>query len=472
MLFNSYAFWFFFAAVFLLYRVVPHKWQNRLLLVASGAFYAAWDWRFLSLLLVCVVANYAAGLAIQRSSSAARRKAALIGACCVNLGLLGFFKYYGFFSAELNALLGGLGLAALLPTLKIVLPVGISFFTFKAVSYTVDVYRRKVQATGNLLHFALYIAFFPPLLAGPIDRAGRFLPQVAHPRKYGPDDFRIGLYMVLYGLFKKVVIADNMASIVNAIFATPVAELTGLQVLLGVYAFAFQLYGDFSGYSLIARGVAKWLGFDLMVNFRIPYVARTPSEFWQRWHISLSTWLRDYLYIPLGGNRKGRFNTYRNLMLTMALGGLWHGAGWTYVCWGVFHGLILCIYRLFERPRTDGDSAPLPAWRRAIALFVMFHLVCLGWLLFRADSMTQVWQMTGRLVGDFRPDWFAAFCGGMLLFYLVPMALLEYWLHRKDDLLALTKAHWLPRAAVYVYFVFMLWFFAPETAHAFIYFQF
>ena len=257
------------------------------------------------------------------------------------------------------------------------------------------------------------------------------------------------------------------------IFSASVGELSGSEILLGVYAYTFQIYGDFAGYSDIARGVARWLGFDLMVNFRMPYLATTPSDFWNRWHISLSSWLRDYLYIPLGGNRGGKLLTYRNLMLTMVLGGLWHGEDWTFIIWGAFHGVILCIYRLFSGQRKPGHSGGSGSFiGRLIAGLVMFHVVCFSWLLFRAETVSQVWAMTGRCFSNFEITWLAKWMAGMLAFYLVPLYAYEYWLHRKDDILAITQTHWLPRAAVYSYMTLMLLFFAPEANVEFIYFQF
>ena len=315
--------------------------QNGILLIASYVFYGFWDWRFLALLFVSTVVDYNLALLIEKSESPGERKALLAASICVNLGILGFFKYFGFFAESFASLLNSFGFQSSTPFFNIVLPVGISFYTFQTMSYTIDVYRRKLPATRNFFDFALFVSFFPQLVAGPIERATKLLPQVLQPRKFSQSNFVEGFYLIILGLFKKVVIADNMAPIVNYIFSRDVSTLSGAEVLVGVYAFAFQIYGDFAGYTDIARGVAKWLGFDLMLNFRMPYFATSPSDFWQRWHISLSSWLRDYLYIPLGGNRQGTLLTYRNLMLTMVLGGLWHGAAWTFVAWGFFHGLIL-----------------------------------------------------------------------------------------------------------------------------------
>ena len=480
MLFNSYTFWVFFAVVACLYYALPHRWQNRQLLVASYVFYGWWDWRFLSLILVSTVVDYFAALGIESSGGQGAcpkrpltKRLWMVLSIVVNLGLLGFFKYFGFFATELVELLRSLGVNGSLASLKIVLPVGISFYTFQTMSYTIDVYRGQTSPTRSLPDFALYVAFFPQLVAGPIERSTSLLPQILNPRRFRGGEFSDGLYLVLLGLFKKVVIADNMAFIVDGVFKSNPSELSGLDCLVGVYAFALQIYGDFSGYSAIARGVAKWLGFDLMVNFRMPYFARSPREFWQRWHISLSTWLRDYLYIPLGGNRRGTFRTYRNLMITMLLGGLWHGAGWTFLAWGLFHGSILCIYRAFGY---ESQSKELPSRARLLRSLLwgilMFHLVCIGWLLFRAESIGQAYCMLMQILTDVRVTDLAVYAVSLMLFYAGPLVVLEAWLERKDDLLRLVKVHWLIRAGVYSYFTLMILLFHPTVHNEFIYFQF
>ncbi|MDY0171048.1 MAG: MBOAT family O-acyltransferase [Thermoguttaceae bacterium] len=475
MLFNSYTFWIFFLAVFLLYRLLGHRWQNRLLLVASYVFYGAWDWRFLSLIWISTCIDYLVGLKLGNHSTSGAgvgRKAWLALSVCANLGLLGFFKYYGFFAEEMVGLLTWLGFSASLPSLQIILPVGISFYTFQTMSYTIDVYRRQIEPTRDLEAFALYVAFFPQLVAGPIERSTHLMPQVLKPRRLKPGDFTEGLYLVAIGMFKKVVIADNMAEIVNAVFQSPVSELSGLDCLVGVYAFAFQIYGDFSGYSAIARGVAKWLGFDIMVNFNLPYFAQSPREFWHRWHISLSTWLRDYLYIPLGGSRNGTVTTYRNLMLTMLLGGLWHGAGWTFICWGLFHGVLLCADRAFGLTPSTADRRSGPWWCSILNVAITFHLVCLGWLLFRAESIGQAWSMLYLICTNHQMTVFAQFGLAMVAFYTLPLLAYELWLLLSNDRNKLLKVAWPVRAAVYSYVALMLVFFHPVVKHEFIYFQF
>lgn len=471
MLFNSFGFWIFFLVVLIVYQRLRRRGQNVLLLIASYFFYGCWDWRFLGLIALSTIIDYVVALGIEDSSSPAKRKLLLTVSMVANLGLLAFFKYYGFFAREFDELMRAVGAPAMLPTLSIILPVGISFYTFQTMSYTIDVYRGDCKAARNLLDFAVYVSFFPQLVAGPIERAATLLPQMLMDRRATAVDFRDGLFLVLTGMFRKIVIADNMAPLVNAIFSRDVSTLTGADVLLGIYAFAFQIYGDFSGYSAIARGVSRWLGFDLMTNFRMPYFAVSPSDFWRRWHISLSQWLRDYLYIPLGGNRHGALLTYRNLMLTMLLGGLWHGANWTFIVWGAIHGCMLCGFRLLG----DGvkHEAARPTFlQRLPRMILMFHLVCFAWLFFRAESITQAGAMLTQLTawGSLSP--IAQTTAGMLVFFCVPLLLMEWWFDEQHDPLWLTQVHWGLRTGVYSYLLLMMIFFPPPVPAEFIYFQF
>jgi len=470
MLFNSYIFWVFFAVVIVAYRRCNLHWQNRMLLVASYVFYGTWNWRFLFLLAGTTLMDYFVGLGIFAAPAQRRKKGYLLISVCANLLLLGFFKYYGFFSHELMGALGNIGIHASLPVLNVVLPVGISFYTFQELSYTIDVYRGRTTPVRNLLDFGLYVSFFPQLVAGPIERSDHLIPQLLRARRREPDDFSTGLYLALAGLFRKVVIADNMAAVANAVFSRKTDQLSGAECLMGLYAFSLQIYGDFSGYSSIAQGIARWMGIRLMDNFRMPYLAVSPSDFWHRWHISLSTWLRDYLYIPLGGNRGGEWKTYRNLMLTMAIGGLWHGANWTFISWGVYHGLLLCLWRPFERGKPK-EGAPNPLIR-LLKMAVMFHLVCIGWLMFRAESMTQAWDFLARIATDFRWTPAAGYMLGLMVFLAGPLLLYEIWMERRKDLLALVNVHWLARGLAYSYLTWMLLVFPAEAAHEFIYFQF
>jgi alginate O-acetyltransferase complex protein AlgI len=470
MLFNSYTFWIFFAVVLLLYRFLPHQQQNRMLLGASWFFYGYWDWRFLILMIVSTTIDYFAAMAIERSEGS-KRKVFLAVSVCSNLTILAIFKYSGFFIRELHNVLSQFGIQDSLPILRIVLPVGISFYTFQSIAYTVDVYRRQIPALRNYFDFALFVAFFPQLVAGPIQRASSLIPQLLTPRIQRKSDFTEGLYLIVSGLFRKVIIADNLASVANAIFNTDPKGLTGAECLVGVYAFAFQIYCDFSGYSQMAQGIAKWMGFDLVTNFRMPYFAVSPSDFWKRWHISLSSWLRDYLYVPLGGNRGSAWKTYRNLMVTMLLGGLWHGANWTFLVWGAFHGLLLCTYRLARGDAASDQPLDRP-FTHAAKIVLMFHCVCFSWLLFRAESLGQVGIMLGQMLTNFHVTSYSLSLVAIVAFYAGPLMLFEYILERKGDLLWIVRSPVPARAIGYAYCVAMLFFFPPEIAHEFIYFQF
>ena len=374
-----------------------------MLLVASYVFYGFWDWRFLSLIWTSTIVDYFCGLRIHDANDEKRRKFFLVLSVCTNLGLLGFFKYFNFFVESFQDLVSVFGWTPDSVTLNIVLPVGISFYTFQTMSYTIDIYRGRLEPTKRFLDFGLFVAFFPQLVAGPIERGVHLLPQVLNPRRITRDQFYEGLYLICWGLFKKVFIADNLARMVDPIFAQS-GTYHGPMVLLALYAFAFQIYCDFSGYSDIARGLGKCMGFDLMLNFNLPYFSTNPAEFWRRWHISLSTWLRDYLYIPLGGNRKGKFKTYRNLALTMVIGGLWHGANWTFFLWGTYHGFLLIVHRLIK-PYVEAlpkiKNALLKNMWFAVRILFFFHLVCFGWLLFRAQSVAQVTGMIDALLFDY-----------------------------------------------------------------------
>jgi len=396
MTFVSFEFCVLFGLVFLTYWSTGRRTQNLILLVASYVFYGWWDWRFLSLIAASTVLDWVVSLGIDRSHSPGRRRALILVSLVANLTLLGFFKYFNFFTESFKAMLEGFGLggAADLPTLEIILPVGISFYTFQTLSYTIDVYRGQLKACRSLVDFSLYVSFFPQLVAGPIERATHFLPQIYRDRTLTWDQVARGSYLILFGCFKKLAVADGVSPFVDAVFADSGAR--GGEVLLAVYLFAFQIYADFSAYSDIARGTSKLLGFDLMVNFRVPYFSSNPSEFWRRWHISLSSWLRDYLYIPLGGNRRGRVRTYGNLMLTMLLGGLWHGAAWNFVLWGAYQGALLCGFRLWMG---DAPARPSGSWPwRLVKIFLFFQLVCFGWLLFRCDSFAACLQFGSRIL--------------------------------------------------------------------------
>jgi D-alanyl-lipoteichoic acid acyltransferase DltB (MBOAT superfamily) len=367
MVFNSLQFLWFFLVVYALYRLLPavapagraHRAQNWLLLVASYYFYGSWDWRFLGLLIASTVIDYFCALYIDRRQEPRRRRMVMWLSIGFNLSVLGFFKYFNFFADNLHALFAAMGWQLDFVTLRVLLPIGISFYTFVTMSYVIDVYRREILPTRNLLDFAVFVAYFPHLVAGPILRATALLPQISQPRRITHAQVRDGLWLIAWGFFQKIFVADNLAPLSALAFA-PDAHLTGVNVLLGTYAFAFQIYGDFAGYSNIARGTSKLMGIELMENFRFPYFVVTPQAFWRNWHISLSTWLRDYLHF-LGGNRGTAWQTRRNLLLTMILGGLWHGAAWTFVLWP-HQGLLL--HHLPAAGRTFDDLRGSEPFRR------------------------------------------------------------------------------------------------------------
>ncbi len=431
MLFNSWTFVLFALVVFPLYYLLSHRFQNFMLLGASYLFYGAWDYRFLVLIFLSTVVDYYLSLRIATATSNRVRGRYLVFSCIANLGLLGFFKYYGFFITNAETLLATLGFQSDIPYLRVVLPLGISFYTFQTLSYTIDVYRGRIQPTRSFLNYALYVAYFPQLVAGPIERAERLLPQIEGARKVLSANITSGCWLILWGFFKKIVIADNLAVVVDRAFgggATP----GGLECLVAVYAFAFQIYCDFSGYSDIARGLSSLFGIDIMKNFQLPYMARNPREFWQRWHISLSTWLRDYLYCSLGGNRGGPWKTYRNLLVTMVLGGLWHGAGWTFVAWGFFHGAILVVHRLFVGKNFKNSNGPSNILGDCLKRVGMFHMICLGWLLFRADSLTQVLEFLVAIFGGIHITPETAVYLMPTLLFVGLLCVIEGWIKNSD----------------------------------------
>jgi D-alanyl-lipoteichoic acid acyltransferase DltB (MBOAT superfamily) len=473
MVFNSLHFLWFFVVVYALYRVLPHRAQNWLLLVASYYFYAAWDWRFLGLLLASTMVDYSCARLIERTSEVRRRRWLLVLSLAFNLTLLGFFKYFNFFADNLHTVFGALGWRLDFVTLRVLLPVGISFYTFVTMSYVIDVYRREIPATRNLVDFAVFVAYFPHLVAGPILRASRLLPQIHNPRTITSDQMRDGAWLVAWGFLQKVFVADNLAGVADAVFQ-PGTHHSGINVLVGVYAFAFQIYGDFAGYSNIARGISKLMGIELLENFRFPYFVRTPQEFWRNWHISLSTWLRDYLYIPLGGNRGTWWQTDRNLLITMVLGGLWHGAAWTFMLWGVYHGVLLIAYRSAARTAVVREwlLGPSPLARVA-GWAVMFHFTCYGWLIFRARSVSELRNLTGSLLFDFAPS-SVDIQGllGPLLLYTTPLLVVHACEAYFDDVLVVRRLPIGVRYSVYAATFYLTMLFGNFGGSDFIYFQF
>jgi len=469
--FNSLQYAVFLPLVLVVYWMLPRRAQNVLLLAASYLFYGSFNWRFLGLLMLSTVTDYAVGRWLEMTSDERRRRLIFFVSLAVNLGILGFFKYFDFFVTDGARFLGGLGLHLSPPVLRIVLPVGISFYTFHGISYTFDVYRKQIEPTHSLLDFAVFVAFFPQLVAGPIGRAHLQLPQFARERKR-PDwpTVRRSVVLILLGLFKKIAIADMLAPYVNRAFAAPDAT-SSVGLVVGVWAFALQIYGDFAGYSDMARGSAGLLGIQLPENFNQPYLSRSVTEFWRRWHISLSNWLRDYLYVPLGGNRSGRLGTYRNLLLTMLIGGLWHGAALTFVVWGGLHGLYLAAERAWARGEPADHRRPWSLRRDLLRTLLTFQLVCLAWVFFRARSLGDALHYLSRIAGlhggttDRAAVAMLAFAGTAVLF-------LDYVQHRARDHTPMLD--WPPavRGAAYGLLIVPIIVFSGGTPVPFIYFAF
>ncbi len=462
MLFDTPIYFLFLILVVATYWRLNWRLQNVFLLAAGYFFYGWWDWRFLLLMIGSTIIDYFIALRISQTPAGPRRRTFLIISLCINFAILGFFKYCNFFIDSFATLLNTVGIHNIpLVLLKIILPPGISFYTFQEVAYVVDVYKGDLPPSRSFLHYSLFITLFPHLIAGPIQRPSHLLPQVQKPRTFNDQAFFAGLALIISGLFRKTVIADSCANLANLAFDGRLGS-NFFATVIGVYAFAWQIYGDFSGYSDIARGSAQLLGFHFMVNFRQPYFARSLQDFWRRWHISLSTWLRDYLYIPLGGNRKGTRRTYINLMLTMLLGGLWHGANWTFVIWGGIHGGWLSLERLLW-PQ-DGKAS---SFRRVVTLVV----VGVTWIFFRARSLGAALEML-RNLGRFQ--WQPQYGPEMLFLAVVSgaMMLLDWRLERADEEYVFQRAPLtVPVFACALMTVLMVLFAASET-NAFIYFQF
>ncbi|WP_456618441.1 MULTISPECIES: MBOAT family O-acyltransferase [unclassified Bradyrhizobium] len=420
---------------FLLYHATSRlAVQNFIILAASYVFYGWWDWRFLSLLIGISIVNYAAAILIAASVREKVRNLLVFFAVATAIAALAIFKYFNFFVDSFGAIAHRAGLNPHLPTLRIILPLGISFITFQGIAYVVDVYRGKHAAETNLVKFFAFKAFFPQLVAGPIERASNLLDQFSMPRRFTSDHADRALWLLIYGYAMKVVVADSLAPIVDTLFVSD--QPFGWSVLLATIAFGIQIYADFNGYSLIAKGVALLFGFELTWNFRYPYWSTSISEFWRRWHISLSTWLRDYLYIPLGGNRRGEAITNRNLLLTMALGGLWHGASWTFVLWGLLHGLALAIWRMVSR----GGEPTSKAARSASWVLTML-VVFIGWFLFRAVN----WDLLAGMLGALRNWEWAPVHSAIVVAILtlsVPLLLLEWQLQSRGDYFLLQRPVW------------------------------
>jgi D-alanyl-lipoteichoic acid acyltransferase DltB (MBOAT superfamily) len=466
MLFDSAIFFVFLTMVVVAYWLLPWRRQNLFLLAASYFFYGWWNWHFLFLMAGSTVMDYFIAKRIARCSDANRRRAMLIFSLVLNLSLLGIFKYFNFFVDSFAAGLHALGVEHVsLPVLRILLPPGISFYTFQAIAYVVDVYQRKMEPSESLLDYALFISLFPHLIAGPIQRPSHLLPQVQAPRRFDDERFFDGLLLILSGLFRKCVVADNCALIANAAFGGRLGAPNLPIVLLGTYAFAWQIYGDFSGYSDIARGAAQLLGFHFAINFRQPYLATRLSEFWRRWHISLSSWIRDYVYMNL------RF-TYRNLLLTMLLCGLWHGANWTFVLWGGIHGAIMAAERFITRLRgaaiTISQPGPIRTWIQRI---LFFHLLCVTWIFFRANSLSSALQfLSGLSVLSWSPIYWTAF--KFLAFFALPLLVVDLVNEKAGTEYLLQNRSPMLRVATGLSVWILLILFTANQGSTFVYFQF
>jgi len=473
MLFNSLDYIAFFLVVLVAIRLSPGRHRVLSLLVASYVFYAAWDWRFLSLLVGgTLVDHLLVRLLLQRAEGKARR-IFVVGSLVFNLGVLGVFKYLGFFVESFQSMLGifGLGSTSLVPAL--VLPLGISFFTFQKIAYVVDVSRGRVEPAKSFLDFSLYVSFFPQLIAGPIEKPRDLMPQLRAPSKVTGDDCLVACRLLLWGFCKKVVVADNLGPKVDRIFAAENLD-TGM-VILGALGFAFQIYADFSGYTDIGRGSARLLGIRLQKNFDRPFLAANPQEFWRRWHISLSEWLRDYVYIPLGGSR-GKFSRGNaNVLTTMLLGGLWHGAAWHFVIWGGYHGLLIVGHRCYQRwTSTNGIPGRLFSTDvgRYLAVAAMFMFTLYGWLIFRVDSLTQLAAATKALFAlDIEPGFLGSL--SRMLPYILLMVLGDFFLSStaRPVVRLLHSRAWILAGAGLILFYIIL-FLGNFDGNSFIYFEF
>jgi len=471
MLFNSIEFALFILPVLLIVPRLGHRQQNVFLLAASYLFYGTWDWRFLSLILLSTIVDYFCALQMVEGNQKTKKRALLVS-LGINLGALGFFKYTNFFVESFAEWAGAMGVQVSIPTLEIILPVGISFYTFQTLSYTIDVYRGHTKPTRDFLNFALYVAFFPQLVAGPIEKSKRFLPQIEKERTVTLDGLWEGSYLVLWGLFKKVVVADRCAIIVQRVFHQEGFDPTALELVVGAYAFSWQIYCDFSGYTDIARGIARMLGFDLMLNFRMPYFAKNLSDFWRRWHISLSTWFKEYLYIPLGGNRVSKPRLALNLMIVFVVSGLWHGAAMNFVVWGAIHGAGLVILTFSGTWLTPiRKKCPPIAWHW-MAVTLTFHYAVFAFSIWQTDTVAQWFD----LVIQVATEWETSRAGWKdltTLSGLISIPLIIQWAQaRKDDPMLPFKWPFWGRFLLYLVLLIGILRLGVFDGEQFIYFQF
>jgi len=487
MLFHSIEFAIFLPIVFVIYWFVVNrnqKLQNILLLVSSYVFYGWWDWRFLSLIIFSSGVDFLVGRRLAITEKAKNRTRLLLVSLFVNIGFLGVFKYFDFFAQSFADAFTLFGAEIEPARLKIILPVGISFYTFQTLSYTIDVYRRKMKPCGDVISFFAFVSFFPQLVAGPIERASNLLPQFYKKRAFDYGNASDGMRQILWGLFKKIVIADNAAVYANDIFAN-YTDYSGSTLLLGTILFAFQIYGDFSGYSDIAIGTARLFGFNLMQNFKFPYFSRDIAEFWRRWHISLSSWFRDYVYIPLGGSRGSTWMKIRNIFVIFLVSGFWHGANWTFLIWGFLNALYFLPLMLLNRNRKNTDTVAearfFPTFRESIQLFTTFLLTCLAWIFFRSDTVGHAFHYLSKifsasLLDSPLKDFWAINTGKHIIYFsisLIVFLLIEWIQRNKQHGLELSKESTPKYIRWSLYYVIIIaCFMMNGVQQEFIYFQF
>lgn len=483
MIFNSFEFAIFLPLVFIAYWFLlgnNRRLQNLFLVAASFLFYGWWDWRFLFLLILSAGIDFFVGIQIGRTSIERKRKQLLLLSIFSNLGILGFFKYYNFFVDNFTQAFTLFGSHFEPYTLRIILPVGISFYTFQALSYTVDVYRRKLKPVNDPVAYFAFISFFPQLVAGPIERATHLLPQFFNSRKFNYQNAVLGMQQILWGLFKKVVIADNCGKYVDLIFSNH-TEYSGSTLLLGGFLFAFQIYGDFSGYSDIALGTSRLFGFDLMNNFKYPYFSKSIAEFWRRWHISLSTWFRDYVYVPLGGSRGTKAKTIRNVFIIFIVSGFWHGANWTFIVWGIMHAILFLPSLLKGTNKKTFEEETsyrmVPSLRDFFSMGLTFFLVTLAWIVFRSDNIEMCLSIYAKLFSSslFSTPYFLGISNITSLGVLIMIFIAAEWLGRRHDstlfLINTIKYSWL-KNAVYWTIALVILLAGNFENNEFIYFQF
>lgn len=469
MIFNSYSFIVYAFLFFVLFFTIPRRFKLGFLLFSSYVFYAWWNVWFLGLILLSTTVDYWVAQQIDRENLQNKRKRWLLVSLVVNLGVLAYFKYFNFFADSFHYLFQKLGFETSSYYLDVVLPVGISFYTFQTLAYTIEVYRGKLKPERSLLKFALYVAYFPQLVAGPIERASQLLPQFYKQLSPSGQQIKEGVWLVTWGFFLKVVIADNLAPVVESTFGHHNPYVASRDIWIAVLAFCLQIYGDFAGYSKIARGVSKFIGIDLQMNFWNPLFAFSPSDFWKRWHVTLSEWLRDYLYISLGGNRLGKYLTLRNLMITMVLGGLWHGASWVFLLWGLYHGTLLVFYKLF----IDRFHLEKSGVTRFFLSIIMFFLTLYGWLIFRAENYEQLMEFTKQFLtfnfsGLLKPQ--GQIYGFWLLIFYFIVIIHDYIAEKRQTEFTLSFQKWYHLMPLFLLFVLIYLFGAQQNE--FIYFQF